>query len=216
MLMKQDKILLINKWTMKKLTGKELLNAQKRLSALMKVSNEQYETKLVKKDNLLAVPILAKLGYTNSYYEGILKAAQVSKDSEITAFWLHMAEADAERAFCISFRVTTEEIEPLAKKELRTSLPAASGVTFSGNLEPNWLYFHAATDGNDYDVLVGTEEIIQIFTGLKPEETFHIFDKQVDEIAETQPPRESDRLVQLSQDLKMYNNSSPGIEVVIE
>lgn len=207
---------------MNNVNNKKFLEIGRRISRIIKSPRPDgsYGTMLVKQDNLIAVPIIIVEGsFPKSFFDKILQAASFYGHSEIVSLWTGGTfdpkienEPEIEKGFCISIPATESGVADFYNN--RQLLPAMTSATFSG--KPDWVFFHAATAGNDYDVLVGTEEVIQLFKEASPQKVFQTFEQELENIAKTQALREYDYLIRLKQELERYNSASAGTEVIIE
>lgn len=200
---------------MKNLRNKELLEVQERLSRIIKVittgKGEELRSHIIltKQENLVTVPRLAGGFYfPKNIREGFLKAAQNYKHSEIISTWIDST------SFCASTPATFQGISDLMNHQDITLWTTA---TFSG--QPEWAYLRVVTGGEDYGIIIGTEEVTQLFTGTSSKQAYKVFSEEVDEIVRKQshlPPQIrlcDSLLVVVRQKLAEYNDSSPGTEI---
>lgn len=198
----------------KNLIDEDLLEAKQRLAKIIKVvttgegEEAQSHIILTKQENLVAVPRLTGIFYyPDRIREGFLKAAQKYKHDEIISTWIDST------GFCVSAEASVEGISDLMNHQDITLWTTA---TFSG--QPEWVYLRFCTDGEDYAIVIGTEEVTQLFTGTSSKQAYGTFSEEVDEMVRKQchlhpQIRLYDRLVVVKQKIAEYNNSPPGTEI---
>lgn len=199
---------------MKRLTDEEFQSVQTRLSKIVnhRGSKAPFELVLTKQENLIAVPILARFWFTEKILNSFIRAAQNYKRSEIVSIWVGVN--NEENIFRVSVPPTDEGVSDLIAT---TELTLMDTATFSGS--PDWVFIHSAISAEDYDIVVGTEDIIRLFTDESIEESFHKFSSEVNILVGSQPfpqLRLYDNLQVVYEKLLVYNDSSPGTEVVID
>ena len=198
---------------MKKLTDEEFQEVQDRLSKIVnhRGSKAPFELVLTKQENLIAVPILVRSWFSEKILNGFLRAAQNYKHSEIVSTWIGVD--NEENVFRMSVPPTNEEILNL---EDCSELTIMDTATFSGL--PDWVFIHSAISVENYDIIIGTEDIIRLFNDESVEESFNRFATKVNELMQNQSQpqmRLYDNLQVVYQKLLIYNDSNPGTEVVI-
>ena len=198
---------------MKRLTDREFQEVRYRLSKIVnhRGSRPPFELVLTKQENLIAVPILARFWFTEKILNGFIRAAQNYKHSEIVSIWVGVN--DEENAFRVSVPPTDEGVSDL---EALTELTLLDTATFSGS--PDWVFIHSAISLENYDIVVGTENIIRLFTDESVEESFNKFSTEVNELTHNQLLQMDlyGNLQVVYEKLLIYNDSSPGTEVVID
>lgn len=199
---------------MKNLIEEDLLKAKQRLARIIKVvttgEGEELQSHIIltKQKNLVAVPRLTGIFYyPDRIREGFLKAAQSYKHDQIISTWIDLTD------FCVSAEASAQGISDLMNHQDITLWTTA---TFSG--KPDWVYLRFCTDGEDYAIAIGTEEITQLFTGTSSKQAYKTFSEEVDEMVRKQchlhpQIRLYDRLVVVKQKIAEYNNSPPGTEI---
>lgn len=201
---------------MKNLIDEDLLEVKQRLSRIIKVvktgEGEELQSHIIltKQENLVAVPRLAhEFYFPENIRNGFLKAAHNYKHDEIISTWIDLTD------FCVSVPATFQGISDLMNHQDITLWTTA---TFSG--KPEWVYLRRITYGEDYGVVIGTEEVTQLFTGTTSQQAYNTFSEEVDEMMRKQSHlhpqiRLYDELLILRQKLAEYNNSPPGTEIQI-
>lgn len=207
---------------MENVDNQKFLEIVRRITRIIKSPRPDgsYGTMLVKEDNLIAVPtIIVEGSFPKSFFDKILEAALFYGHSEIVSLWVAGMpnleienEPEIEKGFCISIPATESAVSDFY--ENCDLLPMMSSTTFSD--KPDWVFFHAATAGTDYDVLVGEEEIIRLFKEASPQEVFQTFHEELDKITEIQAARNYNHLIKLKQELERYDSASAGTVVIIE
>ena len=198
---------------MKRLTDEEFQEVQNRLSKIVnhRGSKAPFELVLTKQENLIAVPMLVRFWFSEKILNGFLRAAQNYKHSEIVSTWIGMD--NEENVFRVSVLPTDEGISDLKDCSELTIMDTA---TFSGT--PDWVFIHSAISVENYDIVIGTEDIVRLFTDESVEESLNKFATQVNVIMQNQlyPQMQLyDNLQIVYQKLLVYNDSSPGTEVII-
>ena len=194
---------------MKRLTNEEFQEVQNRLSKIVnhRGSKPPFNLVLTKQENLIAVPVLVRFWFTEKILNGFIKAAQNYKYSEIVSTWVGVNSK--ENAFRVSVPPTVEGVSDLRHCSELTMLDTA---TFSGS--PDWVFIHSAISVENYDIIVGTGDIIRLFTNESIEKSFNRFATEVN-----QSGLQMDfygNLQVVYEKLLVYNDSSPGTEVVID
>lgn len=199
---------------MKNLIDEDLLEAKQRLARIIKVvtAREGEEAPshiiLTKQENLVAVPRLTGIFYyPHRIRNSFLKAAQKYKHDEIISTWIDLTD------FCVSAEASAQGISDLMNHQDITLWTTA---TFSG--QPEWVYLRFCTDGEDYGIIIGTEEVTQLFTGTSSKQAYKTFSEEVDEMVRKQSHlhpkiRLYDPLVVVKQKIAEYNNSPSGTEI---
>lgn len=198
---------------MKRLTDEEFQEVQNRLSKIVNYrgSKAPFELVLTKQENLIAVPILIRFWFTEKILNSFIRAAQNYKHSEIVSIWVGVN--NEENAFRVSVPPTDEGVSDLEAIDELTMMDTA---TFSGS--PDWVFIHSAISVENYDIVVGTEDIIRLFTDESVEESLNKFATEVNELIQNQLEPQMqlyDNLQVVYEKLLVYNDSSPGTEVVI-
>lgn len=198
---------------MKKLTDEEFHEVQNRLSKIVnyRSSGESFELVLTKQENLIAVPIFVRPWFSKKVLNGFLGATQNYKHSEIVSTCIGVG--NEENGFGISIPPTYEGVSNLRD---RSELTIVDTATFSGS--PNWVFIHSAISVENYDIIVGTKDIIRLFTDESVEQSFNKFSTEVNELIQNQLEPQMqiyDNLRIVYQKLIICNGSSPGNEVVI-
>lgn len=198
---------------MKRLTDKEFQEVRNRLSKIVnhRGSKAQFELVLTKQENIIAVPILARFWFTEKILNSFIRAAQNYQHSEIVSIWVGVN--NEENAFRVLVPPTKEGVSDLEAIDELTMMDTA---TFSGS--PDWVFIHSAISLENYDIVVGTEDIVRLFTDESVEESFNKFSTEVNELTHNQLLQMDlyGNLQVVYEKLLIYNDSNPGTEVVID
>ncbi|MEN9518370.1 MAG: hypothetical protein RLZZ381_958 [Cyanobacteriota bacterium] len=198
---------------MKRLTDEEFQKVQNRLSKIVNhtSSGELFELVLTKQENLMAVPIFVRPWFSEQILNAFLMAAQNYNHSEIVTTWIGVD--DEKNLFRLSISPIYEEVSNLTDYGELTMMDTA---TFSGS--PDWVFIHSTISVENYDIVVGTKDIIRLFTNESVEESFNKFSTEVNKLMQNQLSPQMqlyDNLQIVYQKLIVYNDSSPGTKVVI-
>ena len=170
-------------------------------------SRTSFDLVLTKQENLIAVPILARFWFNGKILNSFIRAAQNDKRSEIISIWVGVD--NEENAFRVSVPPTDEGVSNL---EALTDLTLMDTATFSGS--PDWVFIHSAISVENYDIVVGTEDVIRLFTDESVEESFKRFATEVNQLGLQVDLYGNLQVVY--EKLLVYNDSSPGTEVIID